>query len=61
MLVVSSDHIITVKCTFLYNFSHGCTVGRDDGTGERDGRGGGRGGEGSSRVREQLSLPLRAS
>ena len=39
MLVVSSDHIITVKCTFLYNFSHGCTVGRDDGTGERDGGG----------------------
>ena len=31
MLVVSPDHKIKVKYTFLHNFSHVCTVGRDEG------------------------------
>ena len=31
MLVVSPDHKIKVKYTFLHNFSLVCTVGRDEG------------------------------
>ena len=35
MLVVSPDHKIKVKYNFLHNFSHACTVGRDEGIRDR--------------------------